>query len=513
MIPINRPGACHESTFSFYARGLSRDKAKRAHRAGRVLVHPSSAPLEAGSALGSDPRGHDTPLAPTRQKRRWRARVTLGYLLVCAFGGADADQDLRFAPDGSVRGRERGGACLHWTSLRCPGADSRSLQHRAGLCSIGQGGNRRGQPPGDQGGASLWFYRRGGAVGRHYGAGTPYWVSQRTRHFAGAGPALWASLDAVGQAGAVWTRQGPRAGANDLAFGQRTPSLYHGQGGQTRGAHSDSERGGRVDRGNASAGRTSRDECGPRDTECARTADGDARGDQAPDGTDRTVDIDGEGGGGQNRPCGHSTSAGHGAQQVGQEDGVWLSLSDQPCGRQLSLWGAHCSQCGRKADAAQSALGVSSDLWSGGDARVNSVRPRWRFDRHPPATRVGRDQGCGHSAQREATVVGCRGSPGADLQRARSHRRKHWDVEKQSGQVQQAPRTSVADTGDGGAEVYPLVQSEQIHAGFGGANPVRDQQKQTERSQQRGRRHRQQEGMEAQIPLMEFCDTLYVSVS
>jgi hypothetical protein len=150
----------------------------------------------------------------------------------------------------------------------------------------------------------------------------------------------------------------------------------------------------------------------------ARAATGDARSDQAPAGADRAVDIDGEGGGEQNRPCRHSTSASHCAQQGGQEDGVWLSLSDQPLGRGLSLWGAHCCQCRRKADATQSALGVSGDLWSEGDARVRGVRPRGRGDRPPPAARVGRDQGCRHSAQREAAVVGCRGSPGADSQRA-----------------------------------------------------------------------------------------------
>jgi hypothetical protein len=81
-------------------------------------------------------------------------------------------------------------------------------------------------------------------------------------------------------------------------------------------------------------------------------------------------------------------------------------------------------------------------------------------------------------------------------------------MEKPSVPVQQSPSTSVADARDGGAEVSPLVQSEQVHVGFGGATPVRDQQKQTERSQQRGKGQRQQEGMEAQMSFMEFCDTL-----
>src|SRR5256712_14192416 len=125
---------------------------------------------------------------------------------------------------------------------------------------------------------------------------------------------------------------------------QRTPSFYLGQGGQARGLDADIERGWRVDRANASAGRASRDECGSGDAECALAAAGDARGDQAADGADRALDIDGGGGGEQNRPCGDSSSPGHLAQQGGQEDGVWLGLSDQPLGRRLSVWDVDCGQ-------------------------------------------------------------------------------------------------------------------------------------------------------------------------
>ena len=32
----------------------------------------------------------------------------------------------------------------------------------------------------------------------------------------------------------------------------------------------------------------------------------------------------------------------------------------------------------------------------------------------------------------------------------------------------------MADAGDGRAKVYPLVQSQQIHAGFSGTDPLRD---------------------------------------
>ncbi len=56
------------------------------------------------------------------------------------------------------------------------------------------------------------------------------------------------------------------------------------------------------------------------------------------------------------------------------------------------------------------------------------------------------------STQREAALVGCRGSPGSGPQRTRSDRRGDWDPEKQPVQIQQTEGTSVADAGDGGAE-------------------------------------------------------------
>src|SRR5262249_51506889 len=76
---------------------------------------------------------------------------------------------------------------------------------------------------------------------------------------------------------------------------------------------------------------------------------------------------------------------------------------------------------------------------------------------------------------------------------------QHWDFEKQSIQVQQTEGASLAHAGDGGAEGYPLVQSEQIHAGFSGADPVRDRQKRLERNPNRKRVQSQQEGKEARM--------------
>src|SRR5687768_649269 len=76
----------------------------------------------------SDHRSDDASLARPWQKRRWWARFALGCLLICALGRADAHQASRFALDGSLLGRECGGARLYWASARCPSPDPRSLQ-------------------------------------------------------------------------------------------------------------------------------------------------------------------------------------------------------------------------------------------------------------------------------------------------------------------------------------------------------------------------------------------------
>src|ERR1700704_2437503 len=85
----------------------------------------------------------------------------LGCLLICALDGVDADHELRFTPDGSLSGRERGGPGVSWASPRCAGPDSRPFQQRWGQCGLRQRGYRRGQHPRGQGGASLWLWGRG----------------------------------------------------------------------------------------------------------------------------------------------------------------------------------------------------------------------------------------------------------------------------------------------------------------------------------------------------------------
>src|SRR5204863_6738817 len=58
-------------------------------------------------------------------------------------------------------------------------------------------------------------------------------------------------------------------------------------------------------------------------------------------------------------------------------------------------------------------------------------------------------------------------------ERAWQDRRHHWHPEDGQIWVQQAQGTSVADAGDGRSPVYPLLQSEQVHAGSDTGRQVR----------------------------------------
>ena len=156
MTATTKPGDHRESWVPFYARGLCRGKVNASTGSDRGFPHPSAAPTQAGIAVGGDHRGDDAALASKRQKRRWWTGFARGCVLICTIGGADADQGLRFASDGSVCGRERGGPCVHWPSPRCQGADSRPFQHRPSLCSPGKVGNRRGQPLGESSKPMAW---------------------------------------------------------------------------------------------------------------------------------------------------------------------------------------------------------------------------------------------------------------------------------------------------------------------------------------------------------------------
>ena len=221
---------------------------------------------------------------------------------------------------------------------RCPGADSRSFQHRSGLCGSGQGGDRRGQPLGDQGSASLWLCRRGGLSADTTAQELPIGYPNEPGILRGLAQRCGRALTQTAQARGSGARQALWIRCRRSCARSKNTICLPGQSGQAPGVDSDIERGGRVDGANASADRASGAECGPGDAERALAADGDARGDQAADGADCALGLDGEGGGEQNRACGDSASPRHRAQQGGQEDGVWLGLSDQPLGRGLSVW-------------------------------------------------------------------------------------------------------------------------------------------------------------------------------
>nr|PON18781.1 hypothetical protein C2W62_06090 [Candidatus Entotheonella serta] len=96
--------------------------------------------------------------------------------------------------------------------------------------------------------------------------------------------------------------------------------------------------------------------------------------------------------------------------------------------------------------------------------------------------------------QRETALVGCRGSPGADSQRAGSDRRGDRDVEKRSVSIQQAQRATLAHAEDGRAEVYLVIQFEQIDARCRGLDQVGNWEMRWNWNRNEGKRVREQKG-------------------
>src|SRR6266511_3368384 len=468
------PGACHERPGPLSAWSLPRGNTNG--RNGRTLrpARPSAASTPSRPALGSALRGDDPPLASGRQKHRWPTWLALGCLLVCALGGVDAGETPRFTPDGSVSGRECGRTGVHWASVRPRAADSRPFQHRPGLRGPWQDGYRRGQRVDSPCGARLWLCRPRQFVERYDGAGVTHWPSQRTGHLAGLGATLWSGVEPAETTWRDGGRGGLRAGADGAQVGQRTSPLYQGQGGKARGVDPDSERGGAGDGANPPPAEAVGVEPGPRHSKRHSDAWAHARGDQAADGTDCAVADHGGGGQRQNRACRHSPSTCDRAQQGGQEGGVWLAVSAQSPGRGLYLWDVDPGGGGRDEDALAGIGGLPRDFWSRRHAGIGGVRPRWRCHEHPQATGQGGGHADWHSAQRPGSMASCRGSPRAGSQRAGSDRRGHRHLEKSKIQVQQTQRTSLGDAGDGRAEVYLVIQSEQADAGCSRSWPVRE---------------------------------------
>ena len=111
-------------------------------------------------------------------------------------------------------------------------------------------------------------------------------------------------------------------------------------------------------------------------------------------------------------------------------------------------------------------------VWPRHTTRVGGVRQRWRLHTDPRAACQGGRQASRDSTQRETALVGCRGSPGADSQRAGSDRRGNWHLEKRSLSIQQIQRATLAHAEDGRAEVCLVIQFEQIDARCRGIDQV-----------------------------------------
>src|SRR5262245_53627684 len=87
-----RTGRLYVWGLSLYVWGLSRSKCKWRNRLALRVLQPSVTPAPARLAVGGPRRGHDTALASGRQKRRWSSGLSLGYRVVCAFGGLDGGE-------------------------------------------------------------------------------------------------------------------------------------------------------------------------------------------------------------------------------------------------------------------------------------------------------------------------------------------------------------------------------------------------------------------------------------
>src|SRR5262249_51204472 len=96
-------------------------------------------------------------------------------------------------------------------------------------------------------------------------------------------------------------------------------------------------------------------------------------------------------------------------------------------------------------------------------------------------------------------------------ERTRQDRRHHWDPQKQQIQLQQTQGTSVAHAGDGRAEVYLVIQSEQADAGCGTDWSVRKEGIGSDRSGKTAIVERIGSPREAPLPSKEFCDTYYLA--
>src|SRR5262245_17114401 len=477
-------GAHHGRTGRLYVWSLSRSKRNRRNGLDLRRSQPPVTSAQTRASLGGTVRGHDAPLAAGGQKHRWRTRLAMGCGLVCALSGLDVGEASHLARYGSVPGRKCGGARVHRASGRSSASDSGSLQHCSGLYSLGQrrrGGEQRVNPTCGQG---LWLCRCQPPVVGYHGSGVTHWLSQRTKHLARAGAALWASLGEAQIPCGGGSRYSTRAGADDPQDGQRTSPVCQAPSGQAAGVDPAVDRGGPVDGPDTPAGGEARRASRPCDTQRDYHTAHHARGRQAPHPADRAVDHDRGGRQRQNRACRGDAGAGNRASQGGQGGGVWPAVSPESPRWGVYLWDLDPRGGGRVEDALTGARGVPCDLWGARHTHVACLRSGRICHSHAEGTGPRGGQGDWHSAQGPRGVARCRGRPRDGAQRAWQDRRDHWHPEDGHLWVQQTHGTSVADAGDDRPPVYPLVQSEQIDAGPCTRRQVRNKSIEADRTEQ-----------------------------
>jgi len=193
MRPLKRPGAHHERQPPFYARGLPRDKRNRPNGFARGRSQPPAASAQARPAVGRALPGEDVPLASSGQKRRWWPGLIMGGLFLWTLGGVDVGEAAQRARDGSVSGRECGGAGLHRAQRRPESPDARSCQHCSGIYGPWPRGSRRGGRSHHQVGHGLGLCRSNYPVERYDGSGVAPLATRTNRVSCG----VWRSAVAV----------------------------------------------------------------------------------------------------------------------------------------------------------------------------------------------------------------------------------------------------------------------------------------------------------------------------
>src|SRR5215217_4798379 len=301
----------------------------------------------------------------------------------------------------------------------------------------------------------------------------PHWLPERTGYLAGSGAALWPCLEPTPRPRGTGCGVSTRSGANDCAHGQRTPPVCQGPRGKASVVEPFASGGRTVGGANMSYDRTLWSKPRPGHPQGHGDALRHGRGGSGADPANHSVAHHERGGQGQNSACRHSPGPLDCAKQSGQEGGVWLALSAEPTRWRVCVWTLDPRGDRRTQDALGSLGTVPRDMGRRGDARVGGLRSGGRCYNHPQPLGPRGGEAHGHSAQGAAALASCRGSPAAGAKRAGQDRRGHWHVEKQQIWVQQTQGTSLADAGDGGSEVYRIVQLEQIDARFGSVENVR----------------------------------------